>query len=125
MVKMEWKPEDEARFRGVAEGCLSGLLLGLVIFLFIIILLTGCSTCPPCQPRVETVEVQVPVYSCPEAPPLPDIVLPQFPEPPESDSPSEDWIAWYAEMVTVAKTRYEIVLTRMLVIEQLLDEYRE
>jgi len=82
----------------------------------------GCSSvCPP--PKVETVEVNIPVYSCPEAQEVPQLVLPDFPVLPDgfSEEQSKDW---YAEMVSVAKARHKILLARIQALEEMLDQYR-
>ena len=47
----------------------------IVVALCVLLTCQGCSsTCPP--PEIRTVEVQVPVYSCPSPPELPETLLP-------------------------------------------------
>jgi hypothetical protein len=123
MVKMDWNPEDEARFRGITEGCLGGVLAAVIFILAIIMFMTGCATCPPCQPKVETVEVKVPVYSCPEPPKLPETLLVQYPSLPETPS-DQDWKNWYAEMVATVKARHDALQIRVLLLERILDQYK-
>jgi len=65
---------------------LCAVILGAVIVLSIMISCLGCTSvkaCPECIPEVHTVEVKVPVYSCPPHEELPPLVLPAWPELPE------------------------------------------
>jgi hypothetical protein len=118
---MDWHEKEVERFKGVCEGCLGGILLGLIVLLFLM-LSFGCRT--SCPSKIETVEVKVPVYSCPSPQELPPLQLPDYPPAPHQDSPEADIKDWYAEMVRVAKIRYEVVLTRMLILQEILDQYR-
>jgi len=104
-----------------SNGCLAGLLAA-VILLCVLIMSLGCATCPPCQPRVETVEVKVPVYSCPEPPELPETLLVQYPALPGNPS-DQDWKDWYAEMVATAKARHQILLDHLAHCKEILSSY--
>ena len=103
------------------EGLLSGILLGLIVLLFLVMSL-GCRTCPPCVPSVETVEVKVPVAVCPEPPEVQPLSLPAYPILP--DNPTEEELKdYYAEVVRVNKIRFEAVLSRMQMLQDLLEGY--
>ena len=105
------------------NGCLPGILAGLLFIAFVLsfILSLGCATCPP--PTIETVEVKVPVYSCPQPPGLPPLTLPAFPQAPETLT-DEDLKQWYVEMVAAVKVRHQILLNRIEYLEEILEEYR-
>ena len=68
------EPEDPLRF-------VMTMVL-IVAMLSLLISLLGCSSvkaCPECIPEIQTVEVKVPVYSCPPTEELPPLVLPAWP----------------------------------------------
>ena len=72
------EPEDPLRF-------VMTMVL-IVAILSLLISLLGCSSvkaCPECIPEIHTVEVKVPVYSCPPTEELPPLVLPAWPVLPE------------------------------------------
>jgi hypothetical protein len=109
------------------NGCLPGILAGLILIAFVLsfLLSAGCaSTCPP--PKVEVVEVKVPVYSCPEPPEeVSSLQLPDYPVPPPDNVQPEGQKSWYAEMVAVVKARHQILLDRIEYLEEILEEYRQ
>jgi hypothetical protein len=107
------------------NGCLPGVLAGLILLAFALsfLLSAGCaSTCPP--PKTEILKVEVPVYSCPQPPDLPPLTLPAFPPVPQ-ELEDEDLKSWYAEMVAVVKARHQILLDRIEYLEEILEEYRQ
>ena len=106
----------------VGDGLLAGVLAA-VILLCIFIMSLGCSTCPPCQPTIETVEVKVPVYSCPAPPELQSIVLPEFPGAP-ADLGEEDQKSWYAQVASLVKAREKTLLEYVKYLQDILEEYR-
>jgi len=108
-----------------SEGCWYGMLFAVLILCAIIMFLSmGCATtCPPCQPEIQTVEVKVPVYSCPEAPEVPPLLLPGFPVLQDAATESETK-AWYAEMVSVVEQTRDLLLQRIDLLEEMLDRYR-
>jgi len=67
-------------------GLLCAIVIGGVIFLSLVFSCLGCTSvkaCPECIPEVQTVEVKIPVYSCPPTEDLPPLVLPAWPVLPE------------------------------------------
>jgi hypothetical protein len=99
-----------------------GPAITVVLALCILFACLGCSsTCPP--PRTEVVKVEIPVYSCPPPQDVPELSLPMFPGLP--DQPTDDQMkSYYAEMVVVVKLRYQLLLNRIRVLEEMLDKYR-
>ena len=108
------------------EGCWFGALFAVIALAVIIMLLSaGCATtCPPCIPKVETVEVKVPVYSCPSPEELPLLDLPSLPPVPQDGASESEIKAWYAQMVSAVKARQQILLNRIQLLEEFLDRYR-
>ena len=63
-------------------GMLCAIVIGSVVALSLMFSCLGCSSvkaCPDCIPEIQTVEVKVPVYSCPPTEELPPLVLPAWP----------------------------------------------
>ncbi|MCK5020711.1 MAG: hypothetical protein KAS32_27065 [Candidatus Peribacteraceae bacterium] len=104
--------------------CSVVLLAAIALCAIFMMLTTGCSTCPPCQPTLETVEVQVPVYSCPEPPQmsLPDV--PALPDPPIPSADEEELKSWYAQMASLVKARERILLEYVKALQSVIEEYR-
>ena len=101
------------------------LLLGLILSCF------GCASvkkCPECIPETEIVEVLKPVRSCPAPPDIPELELPEYPEPPDimglSDKELEKSMKdWYAEVVATVKSREALFQARIDLLRQILDSY--
>lgn len=105
-------------FGKLLPGCLAAL-----IFLCFLLGLFGCaSTCPP--PRVTTVEVKVPVYSCPEPPELSVLSFPEYPTVPSSDATDSEIKQFYAEMVAAVHLREQMCLDQVDYLETILEGYR-
>ena len=77
------------------------LLISVAIFA------QACSTCPPCVPTHEIVEVMVPVSSCPAPPIIPPMVLPVWPALP-TNATVEEIKTWYVDMVETMMARESI-----------------
>lgn len=106
---------------------LAAIVIGGVVVLSLIFSLIGCSSvkaCPECIPKVETVEVKVPVRVCEKPPIISDVVLPEWPE--LQDNPTQDELkSWYAEMVSVLKAREKILRNRINLLNDILEGYKE
>ena len=87
------------------------------------ILVQACSTCPPCVPTHEVVEVKVPVSSCPPPPELPPLVLPPWPVLADDATP-EEAKTWYVDMVETINARTSILNDRIEALEKLLASYK-
>lgn len=93
------EPEDPLR-----------VIMTIVVVVAIISLLIstlGCRSvkhCPECIPEIQTVEVKVPVYSCPPTEELPPLVLPAWPELPEGAS-EEQLKEFYSDCVATLRAR--------------------
>ena len=87
------------------DGCMSGVLFGLLFLLIALCFLIGCSTCPPCQPTIETVLVDVPVYSCPAPPALQPLLLQTYPDYPGSSATDQEIKDWFASVVSISRSR--------------------
>ena len=67
-------------------GLLCAIVIGSVLLLSLVFSCIGCTSvkaCPECIPEIQTVEVKIPVYSCPPTEELPPLVLPAWPVLPE------------------------------------------
>lgn len=106
------------------DGLLSGCLLALIAIVCAVVFL-GCSTCPPCQPTVETVEVQVPVYSCPDPPELEDLLLLPYPPYPGSLATEQEIKDWFAEVVSISRSRDLTHGNYVLYLLDILRQYEE
>ena len=106
------------------EWFLSGCLAGVVVLMYVFSCL-GCATtkCPPCVPEQEIVTIQVPVLSCPVPAVLPDLTYPDWPEPPQIISEGATK-GFYADVVAVGKAREKILLDRIQVLGDQLEQYR-
>ena len=82
----------------------------------------ACSTCPPCVPTHEIVEVLVPVSSCPAPPELPPVVLPDWPILVD-DATAEETKTWYVDMVETMYARFAILTGRIDGLNQILASY--
>jgi len=98
------EPEDPLRF-------VMTMVL-IVAMLSLLISLLGCSSvkaCPECIPEIQTIEVKVPVYSCPPTEELPPLVLPAWPVLPEGAS--EDQLKeFYSDCVATLHARERALL---------------
>lgn len=110
--------------RHLGDGCLAGVLAAIIILIYAFLMLGCASTCPPCQPRIETVEVKIPVYSCPSPPTIDPIVLPSHPQL-TPQAPDDELKAWYAEMVATIHSREQMCLDYIEYLIDLLEEYRQ
>ena len=107
------------------DGCLSGCLIAIIVLCVIVVFLNqGCSTCPPCQPKVEIVEVKVPVYACPKPPELLPLSLSEYPTVPGVGATDSEMKAWYAAMVATLHARDSIRDNYIQYLIDLLEEYR-
>ena len=89
------------------------------------LLLTGCaSTCPPCVPTHEIIEVITPVYNCPEPPALPPLELPPWPALGTDPTP-EQIKAWYVGMVETYRARMYMLRERVDTLNTMLNAYRK
>jgi hypothetical protein len=82
---MDYQEPDDP-LRTIMTIIVVAAIISLMISLF------GCSSvkhCPECIPEVHTVEVKVPVYSCPPTEELPPLVLPEWPVLPEGATDQE------------------------------------
>ena len=85
---------------------------------------SGCATtCPPCVPESKIVEVITPVYSCPEPPSLPPLMLPPWPTLAEDATPDQIK-AWYVDMATWVKAALEAMTEDGETCRGMLDAYR-
>lgn len=104
----------------------ASIALGVAVFLVfaIIILTTGCASCPECVAEIETIEVKIPVAVYPEVPDVPALVLPEYPRPPSevSEGATKDW---YAEMVATVRARERLLLGRVELLLGILESFRE
>ena len=107
----------------VGDGCLAGVLAAVILLIYLLSTLGCASTCPP--PRVETVEVQVPVYSCPPAQESPLLSLPEYPDVPSLTAPDDDWKDWFAQVVRTYRIRNQALLDQIDYLESVLEEYRK
>ncbi len=105
--------------------CSVVLIAAIALCAIFMMLTTGCATCPPCQPTIETVEVQVPVYSCPEPPQFPPVSLGTFPSQPDQGVSEEDLKTWYAQVASLVKAREKILLEYVKYLQEILEEYRK
>ena len=118
-----YDPEDKDVLNTLAAIIVGGTLLLGIMFSCI-----GCSTtlCPECVPEIQTVEVKIPVPSCPDVQIPPPVVLPEYPSPEsfiqENASIDEAFKAWYAEMSTTVESREEILRERISTLEKLLRD---
>ena len=118
--KPSWKWLDK-----LGDIFCSVVLLGAIALCAIIMMLsTGCSTCPPCQPTIETVEVLVPTYSCPPPPEALSPEIPAFPMLPDNHLTDQEKKNWYAEVASLVKARDKILLDYVKYLQEILDEYR-
>lgn len=90
----------------------------------IVITAAGCATCPSVAPTEVIVDNPIPVYSCPEPPSLPPLVLPDWPVLPDDPTP-EQVKAWYVEMVRVVHVRIDMLRQRVDTLDEMLDAYRQ
>jgi len=84
----------------------------IVAMLSLLISLLGCSSvksCPECIPEIHTVEVKVPVYSCPPTEELPLLVLPAWPELP-TEATDQKLKEFYADCVSTLHAREKSML---------------
>ena len=92
-------------------GLLCAIVIGSVIFLSLVFSCIGCSSvkaCPECIPEIQTVEVPVPIYSCPDTEELPPLVLPAWPEFPTGGT--EDQIKeFYSSCVATLHARERVL----------------
>jgi hypothetical protein len=108
------------------DGCLCGCLLGVIVLVALLMFLNaGCATCPPCQPEIRTVEVSVPIYSCPDPPELPALQLPSWGDIPEESATPEALKDWFAEMVRTVHSRDSVQSSYIDYLISLLEEYRQ
>ena len=89
----------------------------------IAVIMTGCSTCPPCVPTTEVQEVITPVYSCPEPPDTPPVVLPPWPMLPPNATDTQ-MKQWYLEMARTFKARQMILTEHVESLNEMLNAYR-
>ena len=101
-----------------------GPVILVVVALCVLSTCMGCSsTCPP--PKTQTVEVKVPVYSCPPPPEVHPLELPDFPPVPHEDVSSSEVKAWYAQVVSVVKQREHLLESRVEALQEILDQYKK
>ena len=113
-----WKLLDK-----IGDGCLIVTMFGAIFLCIAIMFLsTGCRHCTP---KIQTVEVKVPVYSCQEPPQVQPLLLPSFPAPPESGASEQELKEWYAQMESIVQLRETILESRISTLNSLLDQYRE
>jgi hypothetical protein len=118
MNEPKWKWLD-----AVGDGLLGGVLAAVILLCYLITCLGCTTTCPPCQPTIETVEVKVPVYSCPSPPESEMPLAPAYPILPDQSS-DQDIKAWYAEVASLVKAREKILLDYVKYLQDILEEYR-
>jgi len=121
MKRLEHNTSKEVLRAG--DGCLSGAFLGLIVVVVILCYILGCSTCPPCQDRVEAVEVQVPVYSCPEVPDIGQVSLPPYPQL-HPDATDEQLKEFYASLAHTVRSRDSVQSNYIQYLLSLLEPYR-
>ena len=98
------EPEDPLRF-------VMTMVL-IVAMLSLLISLLGCSSvkaCPECIPEIQTIEVKVPVYSCPPTEELPPLVLPAWPVLP-TEADEGQLKAFYVDCVATLHARERALL---------------
>lgn len=108
-----------ARIR-FGEGCCGCVILVMVGLCFLIAL-AGCKTC---EPEIKTVEVKVPVLSCPAPEKIEALELPEMPEPPADDSETA-LKQWYAECVKVILQREALLSGRVQLLQDMLQAYED
>lgn len=94
------------------------LLISVAIFA------QACSTCPPCVPTHEFQDVAIPVFSCPDPPDIPPVVLPPWPVLADDASDNETK-QWYVDMVEVYKARTTILNQRIDSLTAIIEAYRD
>ena len=102
------------------------MVWGPAIFVVLVLcLLINCIGCRHCTPKIQTEVVQVPVYSCPEPPQVPEVQLPSFPEPPGAEATEQEIKEWYADMEGTARLRERMLKSQVLLLQSIVDKYRE
>ena len=118
---MDWI--DKTR---LLEGTMVGIILGIV-FLCLIVSLTGCSTtkpCAPCPPPAEAAVIHDQVRSCPDPGTFPPVILPAAEPFPESGG-FEAIRSWLADLRELISAREAILTEAIASRDRVLDEYRE
>jgi len=106
------EPEDPLRFVMT--------MVFIVAMLSLLISLLGCSSvkaCPECIPEIHTVEVKVPVYSCPPTEELPPLVLPAWPVLPEGADEGQ-LKEFYSDCVATLHARERALLEYIHMLEK-------
>ena len=88
-------------------GLLCAIVIGSVLLLSLVFSCIGCTSvkaCPECIPEIQTVEVKIPVYSCPPTEELPPLVLPAWPVLPEGADEGQ-LKAFYVDCVATLRAR--------------------
>jgi hypothetical protein len=97
--------------------------IGVMLAGLILILSSGCASRPPVVPPATYVDNPLPVYSCPEPPPLTPPALPPWPLLP--DNPTEDEIkTWYVEVAKTVRVRSALQSAELDARMTYLDAYR-
>ena len=116
---MRWSSFDR-----IGDGLIGGTLAAIVLLCYVFSCL-GCATtkCPPCVPEQEIVTIQVPVLSCPVPAVLPTLTYPEWPKPPQIASEGAVK-GFYADVVATSKAREKILLDRIQVLDEQIQQYR-
>lgn len=113
--------------KDLGEWFLGGCILGIIAVMYALMILSniGCATtqCPPCVPEIETITVKVPTLACPAPEALPTLTYPSWPKAPQIVSEGA-LKAFYVDVVVVGKAREKILLDRIRVLSEMLDQYR-
>ena len=117
---MKWSSFDR-----IGDGLIGGVLFA-VVFLCYVFACIGCATtkCPPCVPEQEVVTIEVPVLSCPSPAELPTLTYPEWPKPPQIVTEGAAK-GFYADVVATQRARERLLLDRVQVLEDQLNQYRE
>ena len=92
-------------------GLLCAIVIGSVLLLSIVFSCIGCASvkaCPECIPEIQTVEVKIPVYSCPPTEELPPLVLPAWPVLPEGAGEGQ-LKDFYSDCVATLRARERVL----------------
>ena len=90
---------------------LFAIIAGAVIIISVLFSCIGCTSvkaCPECIPEIQTVEVKIPVYSCPPTEELPPLVLPAWPVLPEGADEGQ-LKAFYVDCVATLRARERVL----------------
>jgi hypothetical protein len=118
-IMRDYDPEDPL-------ATLATIIIGSTIAIAVLLSCIGCATtkCPPCVPKVETVQISVPVPSCEPPAVLPMVEYPDWPVLPQNAT-GDQKRAFYAACVATLNARWKIALEAIKARDLILEAYRE